>query len=333
MNLTKLRSELKSNITDIEISDGPNHLLVNDDNFRWVPDSSVDSVITDPPFNIARDTNFHTYEKNTINSFRFDEGKGWDSYSVKEFIELMGNWASEFERVLKPGGTFAIFCADEYLSDLIRQLKKAGLKPRRTITWRKPNAVPVNRKFMMMSSCEYIVTGVKGTKATFNADIQAEEFAEYTPQEIVAIADKAAVIVEQAVRKSVSGVNRRLSKPDLEQLVLDSIASAAKASAKRSVNIYRQSDALAELCIPNFVNFNSKSGNRLHPTEKPVELLRYLIELISKLDDTLLDPFSGSGSLGEAAMLSGRGSILVEMDKEFFDRSNARLQAQQAASL
>ena len=131
--------------------------LVNDDGFAWLPDQSIDLVLTDPPFNIARDTNFHTYEHNTINSYRFDAEKGWDSYTPDEFKELLKRWALEFERVLRPGGSFAIFCADEYLSDLISALKDAKLKPRRTLTWRKPNAVPVNRKHMMMSACEYIV--------------------------------------------------------------------------------------------------------------------------------------------------------------------------------
>ena len=67
-------------------------LAVNDDNFQWLPAASVDLVLTDPPFNIAQDTNFHTYDGKRINSYRFDAAKGWDTYTPP-FIDLMHDWA------------------------------------------------------------------------------------------------------------------------------------------------------------------------------------------------------------------------------------------------
>ena len=299
--------------------------LVNDSGFRWMPDCSVDLVLTDPPFNIARDTNFHTYEKNTINSFRFDKDKGWDSHSPEGFRSLLANWSNEFERVLRPGGSFAIFCADEYLSDLIGALRSAGLKPRRTITWRKPNAVPVNRKHMMMSACEYIVVGVKGSKSVFNADIELAADEELTEQEIVAIADKAATVMEQEVRAALSSQAGRPTPSQIQELVQRAVTFSAAKVAKRSVNIYSDDGGKAELCVPNFVNFNSKAGNRLHPTEKPVQLLRYLTELFSNPGDLVLDPFAGSASMGETALITNRHAVLVEQDVEFFAKGSARI--------
>jgi len=299
--------------------------LVHDSEFSWIENASVDLVLTDPPFNIARDTNFHTYEKNTVNSYRFDEGKGWDSYTPSEFRTLLDGWCVEFERVLRPGGNFAVFCADEYISDLINALRTAGLKPRRTLTWRKPNAVPVNRKHMMMSACEYVVVGVNGSKATFNAEVDLEKEPQLTEQEIVAISDKAATVVEGEIRKALSALHRRPSPQDIEKVVRGVLEAKAESTAERSVNIYSAGGDKAELCIPNFVSFNSKAGVRLHPTEKPVPLLRYLSELFSKPGDILLDPFAGSASVGEMAMLSGRRAILVERDREFYERGIDRL--------
>ena len=51
------------------------------DNFSFVKDASVDFVLTDPPFNISKPTNFATYEKNTIHSYQFDgeSGEDWAS--------------------------------------------------------------------------------------------------------------------------------------------------------------------------------------------------------------------------------------------------------------
>ena len=221
--------DLDERLSDREFTSVGDIRLVHDTGFSWLPNGSVDLVLTDPPFNIARDTNFHTYEGNTINSYRFDADKGWDSYSPDNFKDLLKQWSVEFERVLRPGGSFAIFCADEYLSDLISALKLAKLKPRRTLTWRKPNAVPVNRKHMMMSACEYIVLGVKGSKSVFNADISFSNQPILTEQEIVAIADKASTVVGQEIRKALSRLGDRPSVGKIEEIVSNVVAMNAEA--------------------------------------------------------------------------------------------------------
>jgi DNA modification methylase len=302
-----------------------NVLCVQDDRFDWVEPNSVDLVLTDPPFNIARDTNFHTYENNTVNSFRFDADKGWDSYSPEAFRELLRTWTLEFSRVLKPGGSFAVFCADEYLSDLISALKASGLKPRRTLTWRKPNAVPVNRKYMMMSACEYVVVGVKGSKSVFNATIDLEPLDRMVDSEVIAVADKAASVLELEIRRALLAIGHRPSASEVSQVVSQVMASHADDVARRSVGIYSEDGKSAELCVPNYVAFNSKSGRRLHPTEKPVQLLRYLTNLFSNPGGLVLDPFSGSGSTGEAALQLDRRAILVERDEEFFRKGASRI--------
>lgn len=57
--------------------------------------------------------------------------------------------------------------------------------------------------------------------------------------------------------------------------------------------------------------------NVRHPSEKPVALLRELVESSSRAGDTVLDPFAGIGSTGVAAILSGRRTILVELDDAY----------------
>jgi DNA modification methylase len=299
--------------------------LVLADNFNWLPDASVDFILTDPPFNIARDTNFHTYEGNTINSFRFDADKGWDSYTPENFRQLLAAWSLEFYRVLRPGGSFAVFCADEYLSHFIDALRASGLKPRRTVTWRKPNAVPVNRKHMMMSACEYIIVGVKGSNSVFNVNIDPQETSELADQEIVAIADKAATVIEQELRNQLRSIAGRPSPTEVAILVEKTLIGSASGVANRAINIFSEDGVTSELCVPNQVNFNSKSGKRLHPTEKPIQLLKYLINLFSRPGDLVLDPFAGSASTGESALETGRQVILVERDLDFFALGSARI--------
>lgn len=62
-----------------------------------------------------------------------------------------------------------------------------------------------------------------------------------------------------------------------------------------------------------------------HPTEKPVELMRYWIGNSSQPNDLVLDPFMGSGTTGVAALQTGRRFVGIEKDPEFFDIARRRI--------
>jgi DNA modification methylase len=68
------------------------------------------------------------------------------------------------------------------------------------------------------------------------------------------------------------------------------------------------------------------SGNKLHPTQKPVPALAQLIRSFSLPGESVLDPFAGSGSTCAAALLTGRRYIGVEMDDVYFQHASERLQ-------
>lgn len=63
-----------------------------------------------------------------------------------------------------------------------------------------------------------------------------------------------------------------------------------------------------------------------HPTVKPIDLMRWLIRLVTRAGDVVLDPFGGSGTTGVAALAEGRRVILVERDPRFAEIARARLQ-------
>jgi site-specific DNA-methyltransferase (adenine-specific) len=69
------------------------------------------------------------------------------------------------------------------------------------------------------------------------------------------------------------------------------------------------------------------TGNRLHPTQKPVGILRPLIEAFTKPGDTVLDPFCGSGSTLVAARGLGRSYIGIELDAVHHCTATRRLLA------
>lgn len=65
------------------------------------------------------------------------------------------------------------------------------------------------------------------------------------------------------------------------------------------------------------LRFPPATGRKVrHPSEKPTGLLRELIESSSRAGDLVLDPFAGVGSTGVAAVLSGRRTVLVEIDRD-----------------
>lgn len=68
------------------------------------------------------------------------------------------------------------------------------------------------------------------------------------------------------------------------------------------------------------------SGNKLHPTQKPVPALAQLIRSFSLPGECVLDPFAGSGSTCAAALLTGRKYIGVEMDDVYLQHASERLQ-------
>lgn len=315
-------------------------MLHHGDNSKFVAHSSVDFVLTDPPFNVSKKTNFASYEKNTIHSYQFDSdsGQSWDSFSHEEFLLKLDEWSSEWSRVLRKGGSFAVFCADSYTSHLMEALRRNGLSTRRLITWRKNNAVPVNRRYMPMSANEYILVGVKeGKNVTFNADVPIlNQSLDHKIIESTIVADKVSTIVYSKIREAILNlpIHDILDKDHVEavsELVENVLDSAKKEALEKTRAIYKydaHGEKYLQACVPNYVQNALKVGNRLHPTEKPVPLLQFLVALYSKPGDTVFDSFGGSGSSAEAALSLGRNAVVVEREDDFFSKLQKRLEPQ-----
>lgn len=62
-----------------------------------------------------------------------------------------------------------------------------------------------------------------------------------------------------------------------------------------------------------------------HPTQKPIDLLRYLIRTYTDEGDTVLDPTMGSGSAGVAAILENRDFVGIEKDENYFNIADKRI--------
>ena len=80
---------------------------------------------------------------------------------------------------------------------------------------------------------------------------------------------------------------------------------------------------------PSTVQFFQQKWRRqdqLHPCQKPVELLEWIIKSYSNVGDTVLDNCSGSGTTGVAAINTNRNWIMIEKEQKYYDRSLKRIE-------
>jgi DNA modification methylase len=202
-----------------------------------------------------------------------------------------------------------VFISDQYVSYLWKIMADTGFEPKRVWTWKKPAAVPFNRHVNPVSGCEYILWGIKpGGKRTFNSDT-----------------DLNSIVDRYAVADKVSSIVYREVKDGLGNRSLDAIFADAKKEAEAMISSRKQSNGKVQAIIPNTITYSGGLGkDKIHPTQKPTEILEYFIELCTNPGDLVLDTFAGSGSTGIAAKNTGRDCILIERDAKMFAKMSER---------
>lgn len=105
-------------------------------------------------------------------------------------------------------------------------------------------------------------------------------------------------------------------------------AVGPKHGAKKTVNCYGDfgpreqfnprgdSGSAARFYYAAKADADDRLGSK-HPTVKPVDLMQYLVRLVTPRDGVVLDPFGGTGTTGEAAWREGRRAILIEREAEY----------------
>ena len=75
-------------------------------------------------------------------------------------------------------------------------------------------------------------------------------------------------------------------------------------------------------------NERPKVAGTAHPTVKPLDLMRYLVRLVTPPGGTVLEPFSGSGTTVEACLIEGFNCIAIEKTDEYLPLTVARIHRQ-----
>ena len=215
-----------------------------------IESNSIDLILIDPPYIISRDSNFKKSDKVS------------DFLAAKYNISLdFGDWDkdhlnwdflfSEYNRVLKKGGTLIIFYDIWKSNDIKESADKFKFKQPRVGSWVKNNPVPVNSKSNYLSNAiEYFFTFVKKGKPTFNSEYD------------------------------------------------NGIYNYPICHGRERYN---------------------------HPTQKPLGLIKSLIEKHSNKGDLVLDTFAGTGTVGDACIITDRRYILIEKEEEYIKMIENRL--------
>jgi DNA modification methylase len=330
------------------------HAGNNLDVLPTLPDNSVDSIVTDPP-----------YELNFM-------GRKWDNSGIAYSVEL---W-KECLRVLKPGGHLLSFGGTRTWHRVAVAIEDAGFDVRDSIAWiyasgfpkshnlkdewqgwgtalkpafepviaaRKPLIGTVAANVLEHGTGALNIDGSRigtegGSERQGKANLPSESgwanMYGHRPVKINAGRWPANVILDEYSAGELDKQSGTSSSKvtAMKAGLVEGIGSrnlSPKATAYESVRGHSDSGGASRFFYVAKASKRDRNegleGSNFHPTVKPTNLMRYLVKLVTPPGGTVLDPFTGSGSTGKAAILEGFDFIGIEMTEEYLPIIDARL--------
>jgi site-specific DNA-methyltransferase (adenine-specific) len=265
---------------------------------KQIPDNSIDFCLTDPPYfidSLGDDWNTQDIEnrkpkkgqiRNLPKGMKFDPAQG-----IK-FQEFMGKLSIEIYRVIKPGGFFISFSQARLYHRMTIAVEDAGFEIRDMLGWTYQGQAKA-------FSQDHIIDKQKNLTDQEKIDLKKELEGWKTPQlkpciEPMCLAQKPleGKFIENWQKWGVGLIN---TKSEWEGKFPGNIIHCSKPSRKE------------------------KGKYNTHVSVKPVELCRHLIKLFTQKNQTVLDPFLGSGTTMLAAAMEGRNSIGFELSPVYFE--------------
>lgn len=265
---------------------------------RSIPDNSIDMVLTDPPYGTT------ACKWDTVIPFTWHVESNGKLFCQKEFFNKFGDslanyrfWEDEkrpgmweqLKRITKNNGSICLFGSEPFSS----RLRLSNIKMfKYDWIWLKNFGSGFATAKKMPLSYSEIISVFYSKQPTYNP-----QFIEYSANSKKRIKDKAP--------------NPKVKKNNIQGI----------AYKKQDWNVKRGSYPKRHITFTAPPN----SKGRLHPTQKPVALLEYLIKTYTLENETILDFTAGSGSTGEAALNLNRGCVLIEKDEKYFKIAQGRL--------
>ena len=200
-----------------------------------------------------------------------------------------GELWAQYNRILKPSGNIVLFSSGLFTLNLILSNIKSY---RYKLIWKKN--VPTG-----MSSAKY-----RPMKYYEEICVFGQSNATYNP-----------------IRKERVGAKKDCYNYD-HYCGSNNHINLNKVKKRYDPDWVQPSDVLEFNVVPN------RTG-KLHPTQKPIELIEYLIKTYSNDGDTVLDNCMGSGTTGVAAVRTNRNFIGIELDDKYFKIAEERIKVKQ----
>jgi site-specific DNA-methyltransferase (adenine-specific) len=289
-------------------------------------------VLTDPPyFGIVKDD--------------------WDNQwkNIYEFQKWVGELGKEFNRVLKDNGSFYWFGDDKTIAYCQVELDKY-FSLINNLVWRKESLITtkgtasVFRSFAPITErCLFYDKGEDKTGLEMVKKVMPNPFAKYLKDELIphfgSVADFRKFVVREMNLDSAM-VNRWfdgdcLMKKDKYLFIREKTGKLRR----EYEDLRREYEDLRrvwnnDLKALDVLDFKICSDKRIHPTQKPLSLISYLLQRSSNENDLVLDCFSGSGTTAIACHNLKRRFVCVEKDFDYWKASCKRLEdAQRQGSL
>ena len=191
----------------------------------------------------------------------------------------------QYERVIKDNGAIVLFASGMFTSELMQSNRKMW---RYNLVWQKTNPTGfLNANRMPLRSHEDICVFYK-------------RLPNYNPQKTTG-----------HVRKVSTKENKRNSKMSTDY-------------GKHGLVTYDSTERYPTSVL-TYKTDKQKVDGKLHPTQKPVALLEWLVKTYTNEGETVLDNCMGSGSTGVACVNTGRKFIGIELDQGYFNVARERL--------
>lgn len=300
-----------------------------------LPDQSIDSVVTDPPYSMS------------FNNQKWDD---WES--VREFQTWCTKWATQCLRLLKPGGHLLSFGGTRTWHRLTTGIEDAGFEIRDSIAWLHANGYPKSPSSLKPAHEPIVVarkpfsgTAIRNVAlyGTGNLNIQecrvpsSREGQARWPANVL-LDDGAAILLDEqsgilASGKAATGGHVR-GLPSGDNIIYGGGKGLWKDAG--SVGELYGDTGGASRFYPTFPAFRYQAkatkaerpevDGVKHATVKPLALMRWLVRLATPAGGTVLDPFAGSGTTAEACVLEQLHCIAVEREEMYLPLIAARME-------
>jgi len=291
-----------------------------------LPENSVDSVVTDPPYELGF------------------MGKSWDASGVAFSPDT---WR-QVMRVLKPGGHMVAFGAPKNYHRLACAIEDAGFEIRDSLMWVFGTGFPKSMnvsKAIDKSADEAKQWAGWGTalKPAYEPIVLARKpLSEKTVAANVLRWGTGAVNVDACRIAAPDGVPKFNHRGEPSQNCYGDGRNGSNRTGEIDASTGRWpanlchdgSEEVLELFPKDAGRFfysakankSDRAGSK-HPTVKPVALMQWLVRMVTPPGGTVLDPFAGSGTTGQAAINESFPAILIEREQEYHDDIIRRLTA------